>query len=351
MRNFVIFLLWASLPALAVNALPSRERSVPQPQPEAEIVDEAEFEEPIIVLDAASLPISTFREVWGYVVSGREDGWRADMPVSDIAYFGAGVNVYGQLVGVPNPNNIPNFNGRMHLVVTCAGQALSHFALLEGTPTRRQLITDLVRATEPFYGLQINFEDVPARSGDAFRSFLEELRRELPDDKMFSIAIAARTRTLANDVYDYSRIVHLFDRMLVMGYDEHWGGGNPGPIASMNWSRNVAAYSLRVIGADKLVMGLPFYGRSWGSWTPGRAHIYADIARIRQEQGITEVRRDNGIPTFTYTAPITATVYYEDAVSLSTRMEMYRNMGVRSIGFWRIGQETPEVWNHIRLEE
>jgi spore germination protein YaaH len=30
-------------------------------------------------------------------------------------------------------------------------------------------------------------------------------------------------------------------------------------------------------------------------------------------------------------------------------MEMYRSMGVAAIGFWRLGQETPSAWNHIKL--
>jgi spore germination protein YaaH len=31
-------------------------------------------------------------------------------------------------------------------------------------------------------------------------------------------------------------------------------------------------------------------------------------------------------------------------------MEMYKALGVAAIGFWRLGQETPAVWNILRLE-
>jgi spore germination protein YaaH len=30
-------------------------------------------------------------------------------------------------------------------------------------------------------------------------------------------------------------------------------------------------------------------------------------------------------------------------------MDMYRTMGVNAIGFWRLGQETKEVWRLLRL--
>jgi spore germination protein YaaH len=30
-------------------------------------------------------------------------------------------------------------------------------------------------------------------------------------------------------------------------------------------------------------------------------------------------------------------------------MDMYRSMGVKAVGFWRLGQETPGVWRLMRL--
>jgi spore germination protein YaaH len=144
----------------------------------------------------------------------------------------------------------------------------------------------------------------------------------------------------------------MVDRILVMAYDEHWSTSAPGPIASMGWCENVAAYALRTVGPEKLVMGLPFYGRSWGNWNPNQAYIYPTVRRIREERKVGTVRRvRGGIPTFTYQAPVIATVYYEDDYSLSARMEMYRALGVRAIGFWRVGQESPTVWKRMKLSE
>jgi spore germination protein YaaH len=68
------------------------------------------------------------------------------------------------------------------------------------------------------------------------------------------------------------------------------------------------------------------------------------------EENIREVQRDNGIPLFKYKTTVSATVYFDDAYSLSARMEMYKKMGVNSVGFWRLGQETKAFWPHIRLE-
>jgi hypothetical protein len=306
-------------------------------------------DDPIIVpARNDALPVTSFGEVWAYVVAGREAALTRNLPLTDIGYFSAEIDSYGALVGVPRRQNI-SFPGRVHLVVICDSRSLTHFVLVEGSGERRKLVSDLLTAARSFDGLQIDFENVPARDGEAFLSFLRELRVGL-QGKLFTIALPARTRRIADDVYDYEKIKPYVDRILVMAYDEHWSGSAPGSIASLQWCRNVADYSLRVIGREKLVMGMPFYGRAWGDYSPSRALIYSTIEGIIKETGVNEIRRENGIPMFNYSVNVSIKVYYEDEFSLSTRMEMYKSMNVRSIGFWRLGQETPKVWNYLKLE-
>jgi spore germination protein YaaH len=324
-------------------------------------------EEPLteaeLLAPPADLPVSEFSEVWGYVVAGSETALKLNYPVTDVCYFSADVNTYGELSNVPNPQKLSAFHGRVHLTVVCGSTALTHFVLEPGSRTRQRFIDDLVAATSKFDGLNIDFESMPARDGANFLSFLAELRQRLPN-KMLTIALFARTRKVANEVLsDYAAIAPLVDRIFVMAYDEHWSGSTPGPISSLEWGKSVAAYTLGIVGAEKLVMGLPFYGRAWGdlnghTWSefnPSRAYIYAGIERIKRENAVTIVNRVNGIPTFTYktqiSVPATVTVYYDDEYSLSSRMEIYRKQGVKSIGFWRIGQETPLVWSLITVSK
>jgi spore germination protein YaaH len=298
--------------------------------------------------EGQSLPVSAFGEIWAYVVAGREAALKPGLPLSDIGYFGADVDSYGSLVDVPNRRNLPAFSGRVHMVVKCDSRSLTHFVLAPGSPERKALIADLIAAAKNFDGLQIDFENVPQRDGGTFLSFLTELRAAL-GNKMFTIALPARTKKLNNDVYDYEKIVPLVDRILVMAYDEHWSTSAPGPVASLSWCKNVANYSMKAIGREKLIMGLPFYGRAWGDVNPSQAHVYTGIERLINEHKITEVRRENGIPIFEYKIPVSVKVYYDDEYSLSARMEMYRALGVTAIGFWRLGQETPAVWDIIKL--
>ena len=298
--------------------------------------------------EGGELPVSAFGEIWAYVIAGREAALRSDLPISDIGYFGADIDSYGSLVDVPDRRKLPSFSGRVHLVVKCDSRSLTHFVLVPGSAERKALIADLAAASSRYDGLQIDFENVPQRDGGFFFSFLAELRTACKN-KIFTVALPARMRKLKDDVYDYEKILPLVDRILVMAYDEHWSTSAPGPVASLSWCKKVAEYSLNVIGREKLIMGLPFYGRAWGNPNPSQAHVYTGIERVINENQVTDIRRENGIPTFEYKIPVSVKVYYDDEYSLSARMEMYRTMGVPAIGFWRLGQETPAVWSYIKL--
>ena len=344
-----------ALPILFGLSVYSCKSPPPPPVIEEEITVEIQEEEEETEIEielppvGSDLPVSVFSEIWAYVVDGREAALQPGLPLSDIGYFGAEIDSCGSLVDVPSRRKLPAFSGRVHLVVACNSRALSHFVLMPGSAERKALIAGLLTAARDFDGLQIDFELVPQKDREAFFTFLMELQAGL-GNKMFTVALPARTRRINNDVYDYERIASVVDRVLVMAYDEHWSTSAPGPIASLAWCRRVADYSLRVIDREKLIMGIPFYGRAWANPNHSQAHVYTGIERIMNENNVREIQRENGIPTFDYQIPVSVKVYYEDDYSLSTRMEMYRSMGVTAVGFWRLGQEIPEVWNLLQLE-
>ncbi|MDR1025306.1 MAG: glycoside hydrolase, partial [Treponema sp.] len=298
---------------------------VPPGIPAPETADSPEFDIPE---QDGGLPVSEFGEIWAYILQDRENALREGLPISDLGYFGAEVDSYGKLAAVPNPRAIPRFNGRVHLVVKCDSYSLTHFVLKYNSPERRELIADLLGAARNFDGLQIDFEYIPVRDREQFFSFLGELRAGLRD-KFFTVALKARTRPVNNDVHDYARIGPLVDRILVMAYDEHWAGSAPGPVAGMEWCRDVASYACSVIGREKLIMGLPFYGRAWIEPNPAKAYIYSQIESLLGENGIRETPREKGIPSFEFETPVVVKGYYEDSGSLAVRLRMYRDMGVR----------------------
>jgi hypothetical protein len=294
---------------------------------------------------AAALPVTRFPEVWAYLTAGREEYFNDDYPLTDLGYFGAGFNSYGRLTSVPSRRSLGNFSGRVHLVVTCDSGGLTHFILQEGSDAREEAINDLVDAATSFDGLQLDFELVPARDGDAYLSFIKELRSRIPG-KVLSVALPAKMSDGNRSQYDYRKITALVDRVFIMAYDQHWGGSRAGPIASTSWCSDIADYALRTVGPDKLIMGIPFYGRGWGD-NPNKAWYSSGVDRLMQENNITQVMRDGDDPYFTYRSTTTVKVYFQDAKSISAKLQMYRAKGIRAVGFWTLGQEDPDVWNIV----
>ncbi|MDR0909758.1 MAG: glycoside hydrolase [Spirochaetaceae bacterium] len=316
----------------------------------AHLNDNTEEEDTMFSTDFTidTLPKSAYTEIWAYLIDNEEEYLKPDMPITDIGYFGAEFDSYGKLISVPNPNKIKNFSGRIHLVVCCNSRSLSHFVLEEGSKTRKAAIADLLAAAKNYDGLQIDFELVPEKDGSAFLSFLKELKAGLKG-KTFSIALPARTRAIKNDVYDYTKIAPIVDRLLVMAYDEHWSTSKPGPIASTEWCKSICDYSFKTVDPSKLIMGIPFYGRTWGDISLNRAYFHSGIERVLGENGITSIQRQNDIPSFSYTTTVHVSGFYEDAFSISAKMELYRKAGITMAGFWRLGQETEDVWKIIEV--
>ncbi len=293
----------------------------------------------------------SYREIWAYLMDGEEEYLDTSFPVSDIGYFGAGLNTFGELTGVPDRLKIAGYSGRVHLVVADNSRALTHFCLDPGYSVRDNLLKEIAEASADFDGVQIDFELVSERDREHFFSFLAELKA-LVYPKPLSVAIPARTRDIAGDPYDYSSIVPHVDRILVMAYDEHWSGGPAGPVASMDWCASVSEYARSKIPSGKLIMGLPFYARAWGSPDPSRAYKFSTLSELADEKQInlSSADRTGGHPNFSYKETVTVSVYFDDADSVFRRAEMYRSSGIDKIGFWRLGQEAPGVWEKFRLE-
>lgn len=316
--------------------------------------------QPIAAADGNTSSISTaplsdairFKETWGYVVEGREKDFHSDFPISDACIYAAVVNCYGELSSLPNLSRLSHISCRVHLVLTCDSRGLCHFILQENSKERNELLESLSKAAETYDGVQIDFEAVPLRDGKQFLSFLTDLKSKL-GGKILSVAVPARTKTISDDVYAYESIAAIADRVIVMAYDEHWSGSVPGAIASIDWCANVSKYSRSVIPAEKLVMGIPFYGRTWGSdKTADRAWSYSTISSILDKNNITEVQRDsNGIPYYSFSLEQMITGWFEDEKSLTAHCAAYSQDGICAVAFWRIGQEDIAFWRHITVTD
>jgi spore germination protein YaaH len=61
-------------------------------------------------------------------------------------------------------------------------------------------------------------------------------------------------------------------------------------------------------------------------------------------------RNPEGIPFLNFQETIDFTLFFDDAESIRNRCMAYQKDGIRNIGFWRLGQEDPRVWETLGTE-
>ena len=303
---------------------------------------ESDSEKDLVAAFKESTPVAADAdEIWGYVVEGCEKAYTGKEPITDVCYFRAIVNYKGELAGAyPLPACVKLPQGvRKHLVIAeLSNTALSHFILVEGSAVRQKLITDIVSASSGYDGVQIDFESVHADDAGAFFSFLSAVKTGI-GSKILSVAVPARTR-MVKDAFDYEPIVKIADRLIIMAYDEHWKGSNPGPVASIEWCDKVAKYTRTVIPKEKLVMGVPLYGRSWQNNNYSREVNYSDVRKLGSSRKSQYAKH----PKVEYERRVRVTVYYESVSSIMNKVKLYNGNDIGSIAFWRLGQGPDSVW-------
>ncbi len=308
---------------------------------------------PLIVLSlphaAANTSSLAFQEVWAYLMKGEETYFRPSLPVTDIGYFSAKVEDDGTLTAsVPRPVlTAAQGSPRIHLVVSMIGsKMLTHFVLREDLPLRGRIIESIVALAEDYDGVQIDFESVRFEDRDLYLSFLRSVKSALPQQKIFSVAVPARWWEKDN-AFPYPEIAALADRVVIMAYDEHWRTGTPGPIASLPWCEKVLAYAQQRVPPEKLIMGLPFYGRAWQVEEHARSLKYPQTVTLCKDIQCEMKTSETGEPYFEYQVPATVRVHFENTQSLFNKMALYSRASVTKLAFWRLGQEPPDIWTYL----
>ncbi len=299
--------------------------------------------------EIAKRPPCRFQEVWAYLMKGEELRITGREPLTDILYFGCSVNREGRLKGSTAVPRL-TFAGplpRIHLVVfNLSDPKLLHLCLDKNGAARERLLSDITAAARNFAGIQIDFESLHPDDGQAYLDFLIDLKKRMPE-KALSVAVPVRLSGSGRTAYNYEAIAGAADKVFIMAYDQHWETSKAGPISSLTWCDLAAGYATSFIPREKLVMGIPLYGRAWQGKKINRAVTYHQAVELaKQSQDKNDRSVDRG-PSFEYTEKVRVRVFYEDKASIHAKLRLYKSYNIPSVAFWRIGQGPRELWDTI----
>ncbi|WP_443019881.1 glycosyltransferase [Sphingomonas adhaesiva] len=223
-------------------------------------------------------------------------------------------------------------------------------ALLADAAARRRLAGQIeaLVAQEKGAGVLLDLESLPASAQRDYRTFLGELRaRFRPKGWVVTLAVP-----VADPDWDLAAIARVADRLVLMAYDEHWMGGEPGPIASQPWFARVVDAAVRQVGADKAIVAIGSYAYDWvGQGTARRTTplSIADAWALAARAGVVPTfDAASGNSRFAYRADgQDHQVWLLDAMSAANQMAVIRRTGAAGVALWRLGSEDPGVWNAL----
>ena len=193
-------------------------------------------------------------------------------------------------------------------------------------------------------GVVLDFEALVPSDLPALIAVIESIADTLHSRSLGPVAVAVpATDTIA---YPGRAILGAgADLILPMLYDQHWAGGDPGPIAEPRWVDDALRVRVAEVGAARLVAGLPLYGYRWPARGVGETVSYPQ-ARLWNDAPI-ELTRDSATGSLKGVIPNGGQVWVTDADLLAQLIEVVERQSVHRFALWYVGQEDPAIWRTI----
>lgn len=237
---------------------------------------------------------------------------------------------------------------------------------------RDSLVTQIMDAINEYDldGINVDIENLTGIDRDNLTDFVRILRQRLPVGKSLSVAVAPlpyTTKTEWQKSYDYAGIANYADYLMLMTYDEHCQGGSIGPVASVMFVENSVKNALKEVPANKIVLGLAFYGRYWKEGaTYGGYGINANRVDelVRKYRGVVKYDYNYQSPKAVITVKSSDTkpyvlgnrldagkydIWYENEQSLKKKLALVKKYNLKGSGSWSLGQESNNTWDYYKL--
>lgn len=228
--------------------------------------------------------------------------------------------------------------------------------LLSKTSVRKKLISSLMDEADTygFDGINLDFESLKEAAGVHYIQFIREM----------SVSCRKKGLVLSVDNYvpaPYNRFYNrkeqgiVADYVIIMGYDEHYAGGDAGSVASLGYVESGIRNTLELVPKEKVINGVPFYTRLWTE-KDGKLSSKAmgmGSAKKWVEDNEMELTWDDTVGQYygeVKTEDGMNYLWMEDAKSLALKMELVKKYDLAGVSGWKLGLETQDAWDVMKWE-
>ena len=228
------------------------------------------------------------------------------------------------------------------------------YEVLSYTSRRENLIRNLMNYVLEYNidGINIDLEGINYESGEHFTQFLRELSIECRLNGIV-LSVDNYVPRESNTFYNRKEQGVVADYVIIMGYDEHWGGGGvAGSVASIDYVRDGIEKTLEEVSAEKVINAIPFYTRVWKT-SNGEVTSEAlgmekaeefiakyDVPTVWDEetcQNYGEIEMGSTLYQ----------VWLEDAQSIETKLTVMKSYDLGGVAAWKLGLEDKSIWDVI----
>lgn len=199
-------------------------------------------------------------------------------------------------------------------------------------------------------GINVDFESLSGETGEHFTQFLRELSIECRKNGIV-LSVDNYVPRESNTFYNRKEQGAVADYVIIMGYDEHWGGGGvAGSVASIGYVRDGIEKTLEDVPAEKVINAIPFYTRVWKT---NNGEVTSEALGMEAAQNFIS----------NYNVPVTwdeetcqnygeiemsgtlYQVWLEDARSIETKLTVMKNNNLGGVAAWKLGFEDKAIWD------
>lgn len=228
-------------------------------------------------------------------------------------------------------------------------------ALLSSTSARTALINNMIDTVDEYEldGINIDFENLKVDSGIYFIQFLRELSVRCRAEGII-ISVDNYVPENYNAFYNIPEQSKLVDYIIIMGYDQHYAGGNEaGSVSSLDWFTAAAQNTAAQADATRVIMAVPFYTRLWmikdgGIYVEETPDMAAAEKLVTKAKASKEWKEDAGQHYAEWTSGgAKYKIWLEDEESLRAKTYAARALDMAGIAAWKCGDEIKGTWAAI----